>query len=79
MQPLLVDALAYWKREHDRYEDDPDATDMTSVDRAEEVLASVLLRDLNPEQLRALGVFLDQNNAAIDTLRETWNEMSVSA
>lgn len=75
----LSHALKRWKTEHDRFENSPDDASadgqMTVVERAERELADAFLKNLTPEQQRVLGVFLDKNNAAVDTLRDAWDEM----
>lgn len=78
----LGKALRHWKTEYDRFENSTgNATEeeMAVLDRAERRLAEAFLKDLTPEQQRVLGIFLDKNNAAVDTLRDAWDEMFVTS
>ena len=78
----LGKALKHWKTEYDRFENSAgNATDkeIAVLNRAERDLAESFLKNLTPEQQRVLGIFLDKNNAAVDTLRDAWDEMFVTS
>lgn len=78
----LGKALKHWKTEYDRFENSPgNATDeeMAVLHSAERDLAESFLKNLTPEQQRVLGIFLDKNNAAVDTLCDVWGEMFVTS